>query len=219
MFIDLENLWIISDTHFNHKNIEKYEPVRLKIAKEHGYDDSFSYMMDKWNEKIKPTDEVLHLGDFAWWKSSISELTARLNGSKALIKGNHDRVTYRFPEAGWNLLDYCLIRVNESENMVVDGIKMGCYVADICGLRLLFSHRPLVIREEEEGTWTALMIREIYQEVFLKYNCDYNIHGHTHSRDIEGDIYINVSVEKTNLEPIRLRELLEERKRNKEKSA
>lgn len=239
LFRDLENLWIISDTHFYHTNIEKYEPKRLEIAKSNGYEDSFQYMIDKWNEKIKPDDEVLHLGDFAWWKNSISEITSKLNGKKTIIRGNHDRVTYRFPEAGWRLVECAIVNVaeesiydsmdfydNESFNNTkntteynIEQIKMGCIVLDVRDVRLLFSHRPLIIKEEEAGTWTAKMIKMINDELFVRYNCDYNIHGHTHSVDLNIDNFINVSVEKTNLEPIRLGELIDKYNLTKTKSA
>ncbi len=238
LFRDLENLWIISDTHFYHKNIEKFEPIRVEIAKSNGYDDSFQYMIDKWNEKIKPDDEVLHLGDFGWWKKSISEITSKLNGKKTIIRGNHDRVTYRFPEAGWALIDCAVINIteegifdfldfgakeffNDMKNVTeryIEHIKMGCIVLDVRDVRLLFSHRPLIIKEEEAGTWTAKMIKTINDELFIRYNCDYNIHGHTHSFDLNIDNFVNVSVEKTNLEPIRLGELIDKYNLTKRKS-
>ncbi len=40
---------------------------------------------------------------------------------------------------------------------------------------------------------------------------DLNIHGHTHSRNLEDTRYVNVSVEQTNLAPVELDQIIEER--------
>jgi calcineurin-like phosphoesterase family protein len=46
-------------------------------------------MIRLWNERVRPTDKVYHLGDVVINKKALPTL-ARLNGDKVLIKGNHD---------------------------------------------------------------------------------------------------------------------------------
>jgi calcineurin-like phosphoesterase family protein len=46
-------------------------------------------MIKAWNERVKPTDKVYHLGDVVINRKSLKTL-ARLNGDKVLIRGNHD---------------------------------------------------------------------------------------------------------------------------------
>lgn len=84
--------WLISDTHFGHKNI-------LNFKKEDGENlRSFSSMeeMDEimvtnWNSVVKPDDKVYHIGDIAFNNFTyIQSIFNRLNGRKVLIKGNHD---------------------------------------------------------------------------------------------------------------------------------
>lgn len=84
--------WLISDTHFGHENI-------LKFKEEDGtylrYFDSVGEMDEQliknWNSLVKPSDKVYHLGDVAFAKwNYIQEIFTRLNGTKVLIKGNHD---------------------------------------------------------------------------------------------------------------------------------
>lgn len=49
-------------------------------------------MVARWNEIVRPDDEVWHLGDFAVRQSAerIAELLAALSGTKHLIIGNND---------------------------------------------------------------------------------------------------------------------------------
>ena len=48
-------------------------------------------LIQRWNEKVKPKDEVYHLGDFALtYKENLEAILDRLNGKKYLIVGNHE---------------------------------------------------------------------------------------------------------------------------------
>jgi calcineurin-like phosphoesterase family protein len=46
-------------------------------------------MIKAWNDRVKPTDKVYHLGDVVINRKALKTL-ARLNGDKVLIRGNHD---------------------------------------------------------------------------------------------------------------------------------
>jgi calcineurin-like phosphoesterase family protein len=46
-------------------------------------------MVKAWNERVKPTDKVYHLGDVVINRKSLG-IMRRLNGDKVLIRGNHD---------------------------------------------------------------------------------------------------------------------------------
>ena len=63
-----EDTWIISDTHFGHKNILEFEPCRLNPMRIDGYDahEHEEWIIENWNNTVKPGDTVLHLGDFAF---------------------------------------------------------------------------------------------------------------------------------------------------------
>ena len=48
-------------------------------------------MIQKWNTQVRPIDRVYCLGDFSFYKASITEsIVKRLNGNIHLILGNHD---------------------------------------------------------------------------------------------------------------------------------
>ena len=83
----MTNIWLISDTHFNHANIIKYQNRPYNSVSEMDWD-----MVEKWNSFVKPNDHVYHLGD-VYNKASkgyIENILQHLNGKKRLILGNHD---------------------------------------------------------------------------------------------------------------------------------
>ena len=83
--------WITSDLHFGHKNIMKFCPqTRAR------FNDDVAYMNNamvlEWNAKVQPEDTVYVLGDVAFMSGSdAGRMVNRLNGTKILIEGNHDR--------------------------------------------------------------------------------------------------------------------------------
>jgi calcineurin-like phosphoesterase family protein len=82
--------WITSDLHFGHANILRFCPeTRGRFT---DVDDMREKMIAEWNQDVKPEDEVFVLGDFAFLpaKDAVAILR-RLNGSKILVEGNHDR--------------------------------------------------------------------------------------------------------------------------------
>lgn len=96
----MNNIFIISDTHFGHDNM--YSFVGYKGHKVREYPNSAvadEVMITNWNKTVQPTDKVYHLGDVAMSKRHIVNIMPMLNGRKILIRGNHDReklVTYSY---------------------------------------------------------------------------------------------------------------------------
>ena len=114
-------IYLISDTHFNHKNIIEYEDRPFNNVKEMN-----KTLIDNWNEVVSKHDKVYHLGDFGWGnKKEITRLVSRLSGYITLIKGNHDGHSNKwYNEAGFN-----------------DVIEGGMILDEF----ILLSHKPLYI--------------------------------------------------------------------------
>lgn len=82
----MSKIWFISDTHFCHKNIIKYEDRPFTDIEQMN-----SELIRRWNEKVAPEDTVYHLGDVALGPAErFYPLVSALNGHKILIRGNHD---------------------------------------------------------------------------------------------------------------------------------
>ncbi|MHA1302073.1 MAG: metallophosphoesterase family protein [Candidatus Heimdallarchaeaceae archaeon] len=91
-------IWLISDTHFWHKNVIRYDKRPFEDL-----EDMHSKLISNWNECIKEDDTLIHLGDFAFANLiRQQEICSQLNGYKILIRGNHDRTKNFMLKAGFN---------------------------------------------------------------------------------------------------------------------
>ena len=78
--------YYISDLHLRHGNVIKFDnrPFETVFEME-------NTIINNWNSVVKPEDTVYILGDFCWETEKIwEEILDKLNGSKVLIRGNHD---------------------------------------------------------------------------------------------------------------------------------
>jgi calcineurin-like phosphoesterase family protein len=84
------NVFLISDTHFSHKNICSFtKNDGSKLRPFDNVEEMDELMIENWNKTVRPIDKVYHLGDVAINRNGLKVLE-RLNGKKVLIKGNHD---------------------------------------------------------------------------------------------------------------------------------
>jgi calcineurin-like phosphoesterase family protein len=168
--------WVISDTHFFHDNIIKYQnrPVN--------HDD---LMLTNWLERIGTNDTVLHLGDIGFSKPPYrfeKILNPSLTGIKYLVLGNHDKQSKTwYLKNGWNLVTPFQVLYR--------------------GWTILFTHRP-------GGDWKPYhdderLVRKTFKTI--------NVHGHIHSLELENRRLINLSVERTEYSPVRIRDVLDKR--------
>lgn len=126
MFEVTPNTWLISDTHFGHKNIVKYcnRPMNHN-----------ELMLVAWRSLIQPEDTVLHLGDLAVWYGADEQewldTVAELPGKKFMLEtGNHDKLKPKV------YARYGVTIIPE-------------FIQEINGQRVLFSHWPDSTRTSE----------------------------------------------------------------------
>lgn len=79
----MKNIWVTSDTHFNHKNVIKYCNRPYKDV-----DEMNQSLIKNWNSCATPQDDIYHLGDFCF--GDPSSIIYQLNGNIFLVPGNHD---------------------------------------------------------------------------------------------------------------------------------
>ena len=79
--------YYIADCHFFHGNLNERMDCR-------GFESAEAmneYMINQWNQKVRPNDEVVILGDFSCGKAEeTNEICRRLQGRLYLVEGNHD---------------------------------------------------------------------------------------------------------------------------------
>lgn len=76
----------ISDLHFGHKNILRYDNRPFDSVEE--MDEA---MTSLWNDTVGEYDVTYILGDISWLSpKKTADAIAQLNGKKVLVRGNHD---------------------------------------------------------------------------------------------------------------------------------
>ncbi len=82
----VKNIWVTSDSHFQHSKIIEYGSRPFSSVEE--MDEA---LVERWNSVVKPGDKVYHLGDVYFGSAeTFKSIISRLNGQKRLILGNHD---------------------------------------------------------------------------------------------------------------------------------
>ncbi|KQP62133.1 metallophosphoesterase [Methylobacterium sp. Leaf112] len=89
--------YLTSDTHFGHAGMMSPRmSARRNFPSIEAHDE---HLIASWNNRVRPEDRVLHLGDFAYGCSMkhAESVFARLRGRKTLIRGNHEQRGERLP--------------------------------------------------------------------------------------------------------------------------
>jgi calcineurin-like phosphoesterase family protein len=124
-------IWFTADTHFGHGGaLGRFKrPFDLVRA----MDDA---MVARWNEVVRPPDEIWHLGDFGYRLGAerVSQLLAGLNGRKHLITGNNDGAATREAPEWASVAPYAEIDVGGTRLILChypfrtwDGMYKGAY--------------------------------------------------------------------------------------------
>ncbi|WP_297419138.1 metallophosphoesterase [Clostridium sp.] len=121
----MSNIYTISDTHFNHKNIIDYCNRPFKSVTEMD-----NTIIQNWNNTVTNEDIIIHCGDFVLGTSDeIRSYAKQLNGKKILILGNHDR-------KGKGFFESCGFQV-------IKGIYSLAIEKDGVIQKYAFSHAPI----------------------------------------------------------------------------
>lgn len=111
------NIWITSDHHFDHSNILKYEKENRPFK---DVEEMNEYFIKQWNHYVRDCDIVYYLGDLnSTQNHKIKAIMQRLNGTKILILGNHDKYTIgAYYKMGFSaVLREAILPVNKNINV------------------------------------------------------------------------------------------------------
>lgn len=97
----MANIWLISDTHFNHAGILTFKDYIGKPVRDFAtVDEMNECILDNWVDTVKDGDTVIHCGDVLFGLDKVEWLEAnfaKLPGKKRLVLGNHDNVKFLAP--------------------------------------------------------------------------------------------------------------------------
>jgi calcineurin-like phosphoesterase family protein len=196
--IDLARTWVISDTHFGHRNINDFA---------NRPPDHESLMLDRIAQNVGPDDTLLHLGDLCYSNNAAFRALVAphiTGGRKLLIAGNHDKGRYSFyKKCGFKMTRPFALPIGIKESANDLGV---CVETRDPYWHVSFAHYPW--DDEEEG--------RSMNDAHDFYAADIRVHGHIHTAGYTRAAYvpflknhINVSVEQTNYQPVRLDNLLD----------
>lgn len=171
--------FLISDTHFGHSNILTFIDNRgNKLRDFNSIEEMDETLIDNWNKVVNKNDKVYHLGDLTFSNKKLNEIMPRLNGTKVLIKGNHDNL---------KLHQYAQYFKDIRAYHVLD--------------KFVLSHIP--IHTDSVSRWRANIHGHLHSEI-VTYVTEGD-YGELYS--VEDTRYINVSVEQINYTPIDFEEI------------
>jgi len=165
----MKQIFFTSDHHFGHANIIKFCDRPFQSVEEMDLE-----LIKRWNEKIKPEDEVYHLGDFALAKDRevVADRLDQLNGIKYLIKGNHEGAALHCRKQFKWVKDYHELKIKDSS--CKNGVQRI----------ILFHYAMRVWRGDYRGTW--------------------QLYGHSHGKlpDKKDQLAIDVGVDAHDYYPV-----------------
>jgi calcineurin-like phosphoesterase family protein len=175
----MKNTWVVSDTHFGHENILKFEDgfgnrIRPEFS---SVEEMNEHMIERWNAVVRPGDKVYHLGDVIMGKDKLAWMNKnwpRLAGKKNLIVGNHDSIK-ELSAGGWFANVYMWRKLSE--------------------LNLLLTHVPVHESTLHENSRSGIKLK--------------NVHGHIHQNAAPSEAHRCVCVEHTSYTPINIEELVQ----------
>lgn len=180
--------YFISDTHFYHYNIIRYCDRPFETVEEMN-----ERMIESWNSVVTDNDIVYFLGDFGFGdKEKLSNICAQLNGTKILLRGNHD---YKRGKQSWRDIGFKEVFskkvdfANLDISTFFDG-EIDHKIEILSFKNIILSHEPKVVPDDT-----------------------LNIHGHIHNIPLSTEFNPNnhfcVSVEMINYIPITLEQILQ----------
>lgn len=187
----MSNIFFYSDPHFYHKSI-------LKFCKNRPFDsleEMHEGMIKKYNQVVKKGDVVYWVGDcfFSSKKPEMRAIMDRLNGTKVLIRGNHDFKTSIMINAGFAVVcDYMVMK--------------------ICNLTVRIKHYPYRYYDSVWQKWYQKVMRISpkkikYWDHRLENDGTYLIHGHTHSTEKFNGNQIHVGCDAWDCAPVSIKEI------------
>jgi calcineurin-like phosphoesterase family protein len=173
-----------SDPHFNHTAILRHCPNRAFDTIE----EMNEVFIERYNERVRQQDSVLWLGDCFFGRvADFETIMDRLNGSKMLIRGNHDGPASRMARLGFDL-------VMDWGQMQIGGERVRLFHHPYRGIpednRVIPDRRMQEKENGRDGWWWP-----------ERRKGEWLIHGHTHATTKWREHRVHVGVDAWDFAP------------------
>lgn len=161
-----------SDLHLGHERI--CELAQRPFA---SVDEMNTELVQRWNDTVGRTDDVIVLGDLAMGRfAETLGLVKQLNGFKYLVPGNHDRVHPVYNDRRKHKrLEWAQMYFEAGVEILPCHIAVGLFHNTACQLIVDACHFPY--DRDDLG-------RTEYDEYLPKDRGRWLLHGHTHGRGL-----------------------------------
>lgn len=189
-----DRIWFTADNHFGHENIIRF--CKRPFA---DVDEMDRVMIERWNQVVKPGDEVYHLGDFTLaWIDHAERYFRQLNG-RIRVLGNiwhHDK---RWLPAKTIGHEYGFSKIFSQQGKWPVKILPPMYVLEIEELSRDGRPLPIVLCHYPMAEWDR------------KHHSAWHLHGHSHGQHkySDGEYAIDVGVDVWGFTPLSLGGVLE----------
>lgn len=175
-------IFFTADQHYNHQRAIVFRPEYSSIEQMN------ETLIAKHNERVRPEDTVIMLGDFAFGpESEQMRILERLNGRLMLLRGNHDRTRASCERMGLEVIEVD----QRTRSTAFDSLGLGSWDVDL-------AHYP---------HWDESLIYDVkFKNKMPLSTGRWLLHGHTHNFmptvvDYAG-LQINVGVDHWNDYPV-----------------
>jgi len=131
--------YFISDLHFGHKNILKFDNRPFLNIEQHD-----KAIIENWNNVVGENDDVYVLGDISWYDAEQTiQIFKQLKGRIHLIKGNHDGKLLRNKELHnlfVEVVDYKELKIDKQTSVVLCHYPIPCFKNHYYGWIHLYGH-------------------------------------------------------------------------------
>lgn len=158
-----------SDWHIGHFKALEYDQRPFKNLKE-----MHETLITRYNATVPENGICYFLGDMGNKPLEIAPVIQRLNGTKVLIWGNHDKGVNTMYNCGFDVVIHSAsIYIGNNRVTMSHCPLMGVFREDTSHMK----SRNFTVTENWHGE-----SRELHQRCSLKDEGQYHLHGHIHSR-------------------------------------
>lgn len=131
--------YFIADLHIGHENVLKFDNRKWTDIRVHDQE-----LMKRWNDTVGMEDTVYILGDISWMNSTKTiEYFKQLNGTKVLLRGNHDARLLRNRELQTlfqEICDYKELDLGNGKGLVLCHYPIPCFKNHYYGWYHFYGH-------------------------------------------------------------------------------
>jgi len=189
-----KNIFFTSDWHVGHAKVLEFDKRPFRDL-----DHMHSVLINNYNSSVTDNDVCYFLGDVGLAKGeTVKEVISKLNGTKVLLLGNHDRNTFSMYDHGFDVvLNTAVFYLGEKRISMSHCPLPGIKREDVTGMK----------GAKEGENWHG----EFKQIRFTSHDntVDFHVHGHIHSgphcnKEVFTDKQMDVGVAANQYRPVSL---------------